>query len=46
MFNAYGYSTQGMAVFLATELTAASREVLPEEQDLVVRAVAVGDSRR
>jgi ADP-ribose pyrophosphatase len=40
LHSAYGYSTQGCHVFLATSLVRVGREEIPEEQDLVTRAVA------
>jgi 8-oxo-dGTP pyrophosphatase MutT (NUDIX family) len=41
LFNAYGYSTQGMHVFLAEELTQGPRQLSPEEGDLVCTRVTV-----
>ena len=41
VFNAPGYSTQGMHVFLAEELTAGPQRLSPEESDLVVTRVTV-----
>lgn len=39
LFAAYGYSTQGCQVWVATELSTGPRELLVEEQDLVARRV-------
>jgi len=39
LFNAPGYSTQGMHVFLAEELSPGPQRLLPEESDLVVTRV-------
>ncbi|WP_257451083.1 NUDIX domain-containing protein [Archangium lipolyticum] len=41
LFNAPGYSTQGMHVFLAEELSQGPRSPSPEEGDLVVTRVSV-----
>jgi 8-oxo-dGTP pyrophosphatase MutT (NUDIX family) len=39
LFAAYGYSTQGCQVWVATELSTGPRVLLVEEQDLVARRV-------
>ncbi len=41
LFNAPGYSTQGMHVFLAEALTQGPKHLSPEESDLVVTRVTV-----
>ncbi|WP_224244074.1 NUDIX domain-containing protein [Hyalangium gracile] len=41
VFNAPGYSTQGMHVFLAEELSPGPQRLSPEESDLVCRRVTV-----
>lgn len=41
LFNAPGYSTQGMHVFLAEELSQGAQSLSPEESDLLVRKVTV-----
>ncbi len=41
LFSAYGYSNQGMHVFLAEELSMGSRQLSPEEGDLVCTRVTV-----
>ncbi len=41
LFNAPGYSTQGMHVFLAEELTQGPKHLSPEESDLVLLRVTV-----
>jgi 8-oxo-dGTP pyrophosphatase MutT (NUDIX family) len=41
LFNAPGYSTQGMHVFLAEELTQGLKRLSPDESDLVVLRVTV-----
>ncbi|HEX8702186.1 MAG TPA: NUDIX hydrolase [Myxococcaceae bacterium] len=41
LFNAPGYSTQGMHVFLAEQLSQGERNLSPEESDLVVTRVTV-----
>ncbi|WP_224366784.1 NUDIX domain-containing protein [Hyalangium versicolor] len=41
VFNAPGYSTQGMHVFLAEELSAGPQQLSPEESDLVCTRVTV-----
>ena len=43
LYNAYGYSSQGMHVFLATDLVQGERHLLPEEQDLIVKSVSVAE---
>ncbi len=41
LFNAPGYSTQGMHVFLAEQLSQGAQRLSPEEGDLVVTRVTV-----
>lgn len=46
MWIAYGFAKQKQHVFLATGLTQESRDLDPEEHDLVVRTVAVPEFQR
>ena len=46
LYEAYGYSTQGMHVFLATDLEPGTTEVGVEEQDLEVRRFTIADFER
>jgi ADP-ribose pyrophosphatase len=46
LHSAYGYSTQGFHVFLATDLAAGEPERALEEQDLVARAFGRGEFER
>lgn len=41
LYSAYGYSSQGMHVFLATDLTEGERYLTPEEQDLIVKSFSL-----
>ena len=41
LHNAYGYSSQGMHVFLATDLVQGERHLIPEEQDLIVKSFSL-----
>jgi ADP-ribose pyrophosphatase len=43
LFNAPGYSTQGMHVFLAEELSQGPRRLSPEESDLVCTRVTIAE---
>jgi 8-oxo-dGTP pyrophosphatase MutT (NUDIX family) len=43
LFSAPGYSTQGMHVFLAEQLTPGAQHLSPEESDLVVTRVTIED---
>jgi 8-oxo-dGTP pyrophosphatase MutT (NUDIX family) len=45
LFAAYGYSTQGCEVWVATDLAEGPRELLVEEQDLIARHVSFGEWR-
>ncbi len=43
LFIAYGYSNQGMHVFLAEELTPGPQTLSPEESDLVCKKVTIAE---
>jgi ADP-ribose pyrophosphatase len=43
LFVAYGMSNQGFHIFLATELSQGERNLEKEEQDLVVKRVAIAE---
>ncbi len=43
LYSAYGYATQGMHVFLATNLIKGERHLTPEEQDLIVTSVSLAE---
>jgi len=46
LYEAYGYSTQGFHVFVATDLERGQQERSAEEQDLVTRHVSFADFKR
>jgi len=43
LYKAYGYSNQGMHVFVATELQEGAQDLDDEEDDLVVKKFTVGE---
>lgn len=43
LYNAYGYATQGMHVFLATDLMQGERHLIQEEQDLIVKSFSIDE---
>ncbi|HTS53161.1 MAG TPA: NUDIX hydrolase [Burkholderiales bacterium] len=43
LFLAYGYSTQGYNVYLATQLTRLGAQCEPEEEGLIARAFDIGE---
>lgn len=46
LFQAYGYSSQGFNIFLATELTAGKQKLDPEEQGLICKAFTFEEVRQ